>query len=188
MVIRNQMNWQPTLENELVLLRPLESLDYDALFLVASDPLLWEQHPSFDRYKPEVFQPFFEQALAAKKCFIIIDKKTERIIGSSRYYDFNSENQSVKIGYSFLDRSYWGGNFNFAHKQLLIDHAFQMVSEIIFEIGETNFRSQKGTEKLGVEKITHFLKPVNGELQRYIAYVLTKENWDHACSSRKTIG
>ena len=171
------MNWQPTLENELVILRPLRSEDHDDLFKVASDPLLWEQHPSFDRYKPEVFLVFFEEALATRNAFVIIDKKTQRIIGSSRYYDFDLENDKVKVGYSFLDRKCWGGNYNFAHKQLLLDYAFQFVDEVIFEIGETNFRSQKGTAKLGVEKGEHFLLDVKGEKFPYITYMLTKEKW-----------
>lgn len=171
-------SWQPTLENELVLLRPLEAWDYEELFDVASDPLLWEQHPSSDRYKPEVFMLFFEEALTDKNTFVIIDQKKQQIIGSSRYYDFDLENGSVKIGYSFLDRSYWGGNYNLAHKQLLIDYAFQSVEQIIFEIGETNFRSQKGTAKLGVEKVNHFLKEVNGQQLPYITYVLTKDKWN----------
>lgn len=173
-------SWQPTLENELVLLRPLEAWDYEDLFDVASDPLLWEQHPSSDRYKPEVFMLFFEEALASQNTFVIIDKQTQKIIGSSRYYDFDPGNGSVKIGYSFLDRNCWGGNYNFAHKQLLIDHAFKSVDHIIFEIGETNFRSQKGTAKLGVEKRDHFLKEVNGEQFPYITYVLKKDRWDAA--------
>lgn len=172
------MNWQPTLENELVLLRPLQSEDYDNLFKVASDPLLWEQHPSFDRYKPEVFRTFFEEALAGGNAFVIIDQQTQTIIGSSRYYDFELENGKVKIGYSFLDRNYWGGNYNFAHKKLLLDYAFQFVDEVIFEIGETNFRSQKGTGKLGVEKGGHFLLDVKGEKFPYITYILRKEKWN----------
>ncbi|AEA45640.1 GNAT family N-acetyltransferase [Fluviicola taffensis] len=174
----NKISWQPILENELVLLRPLEAWDHDELFDVASDPLLWEQHPSNDRYKPEVFMMFFEEALAGSLTFVIIDKPTQKIIGSSRYYDLDLDNHSVKIGYSFLGRDYWGGKYNFAHKKLLIDYAFQFLNRVFFEIGETNFRSQKGTEKLGIEKVNHFLKEVNGEQFPYITYVLTKEKWE----------
>ncbi len=180
----NRSFWQPTLENELVLLRPLKSDDYDGLYQVASDPLLWEQHPSFDRYKPEVFKLFFEEALVSGNSFVVIDKKTHTIIGSSRYYDFDLENGLVKIGYSFLDRNYWGGNYNFAHKKLLLDYAFQFVDRVIFEIGETNFRSQKGTGKLGVEKGAHFMLDVKGEKFPYITYILTKEKWESQAGRR----
>ncbi len=47
------LNRQPTLEDELVRLRPLEEADSEALYEVAQDPLIWEQHPS-DRYQRAV--------------------------------------------------------------------------------------------------------------------------------------
>ena len=50
---------QPFLENENVQLVPLQENDFEALYEVASDPLIWEQHPSKDRYKIEVFTTFF---------------------------------------------------------------------------------------------------------------------------------
>lgn len=53
------MNLQPTLSNEFVTLIPLVKEDFDALFKIASDKLLWEQHPNNDRYKKEVFEDFF---------------------------------------------------------------------------------------------------------------------------------
>lgn len=40
---------QPTLHGDLVSLRPLRPDDLDALYAVASDPLVWEQHPDRDR-------------------------------------------------------------------------------------------------------------------------------------------
>ena len=53
---------QPTLTGTLLELRPLRAEDYDALYAVASDPLIWEQHPDSDRWKPEVFREFFRVA------------------------------------------------------------------------------------------------------------------------------
>ena len=53
---------QPTLENELVKLVPLKQEDFDILYQVASDPLIWEQHPDRFRYKKDVFEKYFEGA------------------------------------------------------------------------------------------------------------------------------
>ena len=47
---------QPHLKGELIELRPLAPNDWDELFAVASDSLIWEQHPEPDRYKEEVFR------------------------------------------------------------------------------------------------------------------------------------
>ena len=49
------MNLQPTLQNDLIILRPLRENDFEALYEVAKDPLIWEQHPSRERYKREVY-------------------------------------------------------------------------------------------------------------------------------------
>ena len=69
---------QPHLKGELIELRPLTPNDWDQLFAVASDSLIWEQHPEPDRYKEEVFRIFFRDALESGGAFVIIDRKTEQ--------------------------------------------------------------------------------------------------------------
>lgn len=172
--------WQPRLENELVLLRPLEHSDYEELYGAASDPLIWEQHPAYNRHEREEFDSFFEESIASGKSFVIIDKKTNKIIGSTRYYDYDPEDSSIKIGFTFLDRAHWGGSYNFAKKQLLIDYAFQYVDKVIFEIAEENIRSQKGNSRFGLEETGHFMKDIKGEKYAYITYQLTPEAWAQA--------
>jgi RimJ/RimL family protein N-acetyltransferase len=75
---------QPVLEDELLRLRPLRPEDWDDLYAVASDPLIWEQHPNNDRYKEEVFKEFFREALESGGALIVIDSKNGQVIGSSR--------------------------------------------------------------------------------------------------------
>lgn len=140
---------QPRLFGDLIELRPLENEDWDNLFRVASDPLIWEQHPAHDRYKEEVFKDFFQGALASGGAFVVIDRKTREIIGSSRYFGFDPDKKEIEIGWTFLARSYWGGKYNGELKRLMLDHAFTFVESVIFIIGETNVRSQKAIEKLG---------------------------------------
>lgn len=103
------MNTQPTLKSELLEIRPLRSEDYDNLLRAASDPLIWEQHPQSDRWKPEVFKNHFDESLNSKGCVAIIDRKSSEIIGATRLYDYSAEKSSVTIGYTFLTRKYWGG-------------------------------------------------------------------------------
>ena len=64
---------QPTLTGEKVMLRPLRADDHQALYGVASDPEIWAMHPYRDRYKREVFDGFFAEALASNGAFAIID-------------------------------------------------------------------------------------------------------------------
>jgi RimJ/RimL family protein N-acetyltransferase len=144
---------QPHLKGELIELRPLKPNDWDELFAVASDPLIWEQHPERDRYKEDVFRVFFKEALDSGGAFVIIDRKTQRIIGSTRFYGFDPKKSEIEIGWTFLARRYWGGRYNAEMKRLLLNHAFRFVESVAFFVGEDNVRSQKAMEKIGAIKV-----------------------------------
>jgi RimJ/RimL family protein N-acetyltransferase len=143
---------QPHLKSEPIELRPLRPEDWCDLFAVASDPLIWEQHPESDRYKEEVFKIFFKDALESGGTFVVIDTENKRIIGSTRFHGYDPEKSEVEIGWTFLARKYWGGRYNREMKQLMLAHAFQFVENVVFYVGENNIRSQKATEKMGAIK------------------------------------
>jgi RimJ/RimL family protein N-acetyltransferase len=143
---------QPNLKGDLIELRPLMLENWDDLFAVASDPLIWEQHPESDRYEEDVFKIFFSDALKSGGAFVIIDRKNQQIIGSTRFFAHDPEKSEVEIGWTFLARKYWGGRYNRELKQLMLDHAFKFVENVIFYVGENNMRSQKATEKVGAVK------------------------------------
>lgn len=169
---------QPTLENDLIKIAPLKAEDFENLFTVASDPLIWEQHPNKDRYKREVFESFFKGAIESNGAFIIFDKETGDIVGSSRYYELDEENNSVVVGYTFIGRKFWGKGHNSALKKLMLDYAFQFVDKVILHIGATNFRSQKATEKLGAIKIADLEVAYYGEPIKWnFVYQIDKQKW-----------
>ena len=144
---------QPHVKGELLELRPLATQDWDELFAVASDPLIWEQHPEQDRYKEDVFRIFFRDAMQSGGAFVIINRKTQQIIGSTRFYGYDQEKSEIEIGWTFLARKYWGGRYNAEMKQLLLNHAFKFVESVVFFVGEDNVRSQKAMEKVGAIKV-----------------------------------
>lgn len=173
-----QFNLRPNLSNQLIEVTPLSSSDFEALYAVANDPLLWEQHPNKDRYKKEVFETFFKGALESGGAFLVKDSITKNVIGSSRYYGLNDKEKSVSIGYTFIDRNYWGKGYNTALKKLMINHAFQFVNKIYFHIGAVNIRSQKAISKLGAVKINELMMEYYGESPKLnYVYEITKENW-----------
>jgi N-acetyltransferase len=143
------MELQPHLTGELVELRPLQPEDWDGLFAAASDPLIWEQHPASDRYREEVFREFFQGALDSKGAFAVIDRKTGKIIGSSRYHNYDSDKSEVEIGWTFLARQYWGGKYNGEMKRLMLEHAFRFIDVVLFRVGTSNLRSRKAMERIG---------------------------------------
>jgi Acetyltransferases, including N-acetylases of ribosomal proteins len=144
---------QPHLKGKLIELRPLAPDDWDELFAVASDSLIWEQHPERDRYKEDVFRIFFKDALESGGAFVIIDRKTQHIIGSTRFYGYDPEKSEIEIGWTFLARKFWGGRYNAEMKRLLLNHAFKFVESVVFFVGEDNVRSQKAMEKVGAIKV-----------------------------------
>jgi hypothetical protein len=51
---------QPSFNDNLISVVPLKESDFENLYAVAADPLIWEQHPNPDRYKKQVFEVFFQ--------------------------------------------------------------------------------------------------------------------------------
>lgn len=171
----SNFNLQPDfLENEISKLIPLEEKHFEALFEAASDPLIWEQNPAKDRYKKDVFRTYFDMLLT-KGSFLILDKQTDEIMGTTSFYDYNPEKSNVGIGYTFITRKYWGGPYNKSNKQLMIDYAFQHLDSVLFHVGAENFRSQKAVLKLGAEKINELTFTINDIEVPYFEYELKKK-------------
>ena len=159
-------DYQPVLKGDLVELRPLRSEDYDDLYAIAADPLIWEQHPVTNRHEEGSFQAFFREALASGGTLIAIDAKTQRVIGSSRFRGYNKERSEVEIGWTFLARSHWGGIYNREMKQLMLQHAFRFVNCVVFLVGLQNLRSQRAVEKIGGVRVGS--RPDGGGRNSYV--------------------
>jgi RimJ/RimL family protein N-acetyltransferase len=170
-----EFDLQPRLLGKLLEVRPLAPEDFDALFAAAGDPLIWEQHPESDRYQREVFQKFFDGAIESKGAFAVIDRESGKIVGSSRYCNLNPAKREVEVGFTFLERAFWGGAYNGELKSLMLEHAFRFVKRVVFVVGENNLRSQKALEKIGAR----FLKKAemqapDGSLRRNVIFAITR--------------
>jgi RimJ/RimL family protein N-acetyltransferase len=176
--------WQPThLKDDLVTLLPLMPTDFERLFAVAADPILWEQHPQKDRWKREVFQGFFDGAIASGSAFLTTETKTGNVMGSTRFYDPDAGN-SVMVGYTFIGREFWGKGYNPAVKKLMFDYAFQQVDNIFLHIGAGNIRSQTATLRLGANKVREFEKIMGGRPVLHHEYVVQRQKWMQRLGSR----
>ena len=166
---------QPHLKGELIDLRPLKPDDWKELFAVASDAFIWEQHPESDRHLENVFKIFFSDALESRGAFVILDRMTQQIIGSTRFYGYDPEKSEIEIGWTFLARKYWGGRYNAEMKRLLLNHAFKFVENVVFFVGEDNVRSQKAMEKVGATKVGTATRAYgNHPPARNLKYVMRK--------------
>lgn len=161
---------QPFLPGEFLELRPLAADDFAELYAVASDPLIWEQHPAHDRWQEPVFRAFFDEAMATGSAFAVLSTWNGRIIGSSRYHAYDPEKREIEIGWTFLARDYWGGRYNTELKRLMCEYAFRFVGRILFRVGPENMRSRRAVEKSGA---TLLVETVDANGRPSIVYVLT---------------
>jgi N-acetyltransferase len=167
---------QPTLFGEQVMLRPLRDDDFEALYAVASDPEIWAMHPYRDRYKSEVFAGFFAEAMASKGAFAIIDRADDRVIGSTRFANFDAAASEIEIGWTFFACSHWRRGYNRAVKAMMLRHVFAHVRHVVFQIGATNVRSRTAVERLGGKLIRKYVREYRGSRQDYVLYRLTAED------------
>ncbi|PYF77403.1 GNAT family N-acetyltransferase [Pedobacter nutrimenti] len=178
-VPEKRVDLQKNLENELVRLVPLQENDFERLYAVASDPLIWAQHPNKDRYKEEVFRNFFKGAIESGGAYLILDQLSGEVVGSSRYYDYNAGQNQIFIGYTFVGRKFWGQGYNPSFKKLMIDHAFGFTTQVLFHIGAENIRSQKAIQALNAVKIGEQEVTYYGETpKKNFVYRIGKMEWE----------
>lgn len=171
-------NLQPVLESDLVILRPLKEDDFDALYEVASDPLIWEQHPAKERSQRAGFELFFNDAIKSQGAFLVIDKASGKAIGSTRFHEVKESQNAIEIGWTFLAKEYWGGRYNRSMKHLMMEYAFSFVDHILFYIHENNIRSQEAVKRIGGERIFELDGQIlEGRPTASVIYCITGNKW-----------
>ncbi len=172
------MNLQPHLSNALVTLRPVQESDFEDLYAIASDPQIWVQHPTPTRYQRAVFENYFAGALASKGALLIQRTHDDALIGCTRYYQLDLAERSVKIGYTFITCASWGRGYNTACKALMLEHAFQCVDRVLFEVGLCNVRSQVAMTRLGARRIGEAPVAYHGEASMpNVIFEIARSDW-----------
>lgn len=179
----DSFNFQPDLLGENITLRPLRESDFDGLFSCASDKKIWEGHPSKNRYKESEFKKWFSSAIESDAAIVILDKKQNKIIGSSRFYIEASTPNEISIGYTFISRQYWGGKTNYEVKKLMLDYAFNYFNVVWFHISPSNIRSQKATQKIGSVFVCQKNSDLSGKSEPWLFYKMEKEVWHNLVAS-----
>ncbi len=157
-LMKNEWIKHPTiLEGEAVKLIPLERAHFDKLFAAASDEKLWEYTPS-DCSKRETFDAAYEDALTQRTRgeqypFVIVDRKTGEIIGSTRLMEIFPSDEKLEIGWTWIVRKVWATAVNFECKLLLLTHCFEILKarRVQLKTDETNLRSRTAIQKIGAK-------------------------------------
>jgi N-acetyltransferase len=170
---------QPTLSDDVVILRPLVADDWTALFAVASDPEIWAIHPAHDRWQEPVFRTYFDESVASNGGLLALDRATGAVIGASRYDIRVCLEGEVEIGWTFLARSHWGGTYNHAIKRLMLAEAFAKgYHTAVFLVAETNLRSRAAMTRIGGRLTDRcFSWDMAGVDVNHLIYAITREDF-----------
>jgi RimJ/RimL family protein N-acetyltransferase len=152
------MNWiqHPIiLEGEKVKLVPLENGHFADLLEVGGDGRIWEHMAAFngvetDRLLQHLKSAVLKRATGEQYPFTVIDRKTNKIIGSTLFHSIFPEHRKLEIGYTWYDPAYWRTGYNRECKLLLLTYCFETLKTIRvqFQTDETNLRSR--TAILGI--------------------------------------
>lgn len=144
------------LEGQRVLLMPLNGEDIDDIVNVSLDPRIWTFMPISGadheiRYALE--QALIDRQNKKAYAFIIIDKLTNRVIGSTRLLNANSEHRTLEIGWTWYIPDYWGKGYNEECKLMLLNYCFDRLKTIrvAFTAAEKNTWSRRAIENIGAK-------------------------------------
>ena len=174
------------LEGGSVMLLPLEKEHFQELVQISKDERIWEFY-IFDCMETERFLQFLQIGLDGRELgiqfpFVIYHKKTQRLIGNTRFWNINQPHRKLEIGSTWLIPEFWGTEVNLECKLLLLTHCFEVLktSRVMLRTDEKNIRSQKAIQKIGgqYEGIIRNDMIRDNQTKRNSAYFgLIEEDW-----------
>jgi RimJ/RimL family protein N-acetyltransferase len=174
------------LEGNLVKLIPLSLSHKNALLEAASDGELWNlwftSVPSQEKIDEYLAFAFSEQDANRALPFVIIDKKTDKIIGSTRFCNVVESNKRVEIGYTWYSKSYQRTGINTECKYLLLKYAFDNLKCIAVEFRTSwyNQVSRKAILRLGAKQdgvLRNHQIDANGTLRDTVVFSIIESEW-----------
>ncbi len=176
-----------TLEDDIVLLRPLKKEDIALLVHFSTDePETWKYSPTKIAGE-ENFKKHYEEAIKAQKDkreypFIVFDKRTKQYAGSTRFYDIQLPNQTLQLGYTWYGKDFQATGLNKHCKYLLLSFAFDEMGmeRVEFRAHAGNERSIAAMKSIGctVEGIMRKVVPMtSGGRRDTILLSILKDEW-----------
>lgn len=176
-----------TLEGKVVRLEPLTREHADALFAAASFPEIWQWTGSAPIKSMDDMRAYMELALSEQAAgravpFVIIDRATGEIIGSTRFGNISAADRRAEIGWTWLrpDRQRSGANRE--AKCLMLRQAFDEWGMLRIEIktDERNAKSRAAIERLGGTyegKFRQHMVVTGGRVRDTIYYSILDTEW-----------
>lgn len=174
------------LENEFVRLKPMGLEDVDGILAVARYNEIWNYLPISIETKEDVVK-YIESSLQAKQKgteypFVIIDPKTNHIIGSTKLMDIFSNHKRGEIGFTWLTPEYWRTAINTNCKHLLLSYCFEELgwNRVQIKTDHENLRSQKAIERIGAKKegvLRNHMIRKDGTKRHTVMYSIILDEW-----------
>ncbi|WP_210365157.1 GNAT family protein [Bacillus sp. REN3] len=174
------------LEGSVVSLVPMEMNQLAQLWEAADSADIWEFTSSVID-KKDTMQLTMEKALEEREKgtqvpFSVLDKRTGKFIGSTRYMDISPIHRTLEIGWTWYHPDYWRTAVNTEAKYLLLQHAFEKMgmNRVQFCTDSRNIRSQKAIIRIGAKKEGVLRKHrviSNGFVRDTMIFSIIKEEW-----------
>lgn len=183
------------LEDDTVLLRPLQHSDFEnLLYFALNEPEIWT-FSSIAASGSENLKNYINLAIQARENktefpFIVIDKKTGRYAGSTRFYDINFPFSSLQLGYTWYGKDFQGTGLNKHCKYLMLQFAFEVLKmeRVEFRADSNNAKSIAAMKSIGcqVEGIlrSHMPKPNSHDRRDSIILSILKNEWEEGARQR----
>lgn len=162
------------LEDDFVLLRPLQEFDVDNLLEIAiNEPETW-QYSLVSAHGKENLTNYIQQAVKSRENktefpFIVFDKKSGKYAGSTRFYDIQLPFKTLQLGYTWYGKEFRGTGLNKHCKYLLLQFAFETLGmeRVEFRADNNNERSIAAMKSIGCK--------VEGVLRNHMPVFLGEE-------------
>jgi N-acetyltransferase len=146
------------LENSIVKLQPLTLAHFDSLLEYAeNEPEIWAYN-AYGADSKNNLEKYIANALENRKtekeyAFVVIDKSSGKIIGSTRFYSIFHNLKTIEIGYTWYGKKYQGTSINKNCKYLLLQFAFEklLMERVAFAANTKNERSINAMKSIGCQ-------------------------------------
>ena len=179
-------NLLPTLQNQKVILRPLQQSDEELLWPIAQEKELWI-YGLKDLSVRENLNQYINSALADRtygNCavWVIIDAKTGEVAGCTRLAEISWKDERGQIGWTWIGKAFQGSGLNKAMKYEILTYGFETLglNRIELKADERNIQSRKAILKLGATEegtLRQHMKIADGFIRNTVFYSILRSEW-----------
>lgn len=179
-------NLSPTLQNQKVILRPLQQSDEELLWPIAQEKALWV-YGLKDLSIRENLNQYIQSAIKDRTkgicaVWIIIDATSGKVAGCTRLAEISWKDERGQIGWTWIGKDFQGSGLNKAMKYEILNYGFETLGLIRIELkaDERNVQSRKAILKLGATEegtLRQHMKIADGFIRNTVFYSILKSEW-----------